>query len=662
MTGIVDSAWDLLHPDVRSSAKAIVATGKHDDAIFAAYRLIEATLQERLHSQSIGQALVVEAFDGPTPGVDIAKDSRDRESIRQLFSGALGHIRNDRGHKRSPSIPCPDTKICFQYLATASLLLFYLEQDRNLWPTVDGVRLFGTLANPTLEIRGEHLDRVSVVQASEKQVPSTLHSPSLLEIALPRDFRGVVQLMLPSGEPIDIPCDTRALSEQPESVYEVIAADVPLFADAECRVRREDVVGLLLRANEGGGRSFTRIQPTIPGRYRAGQFVTHGPFDQTCVAESWYQEPNSGTPQTAWSGSLVATPDVIGESGLRRNISIHILPGDIRLGPDERRSLRVRAFYVDGPASGEMDVTGEVSWSTSAERVAYVKDGVLFAKAFGEAQIEARWAGLVSKARVRTAALVRGAVIPYFQGIRRLQQLAFDQNDHMYFVNQSESVFRISSDGKFSEVARLDMGDSEVYGIDCVHVTSDNALYLSTVSQHQCLRLRLKGGRFENPEPVAPSIRGVKKGIASDTNGRVFIAVMGNFDGGQIVTIDPDGRESVFRTPDMAIYLTVGIDGRLYVPSSRLRAVHVFSPEGELVEEIPYEISDSPAGIVVDRQGAILVPFFSSGKLLRISCRGNSTAAEFIADGLGTPGGIAVDSKGRVFVSDFSGDSIRMIV
>lgn len=660
-TLISDTSWLLVHADVRACSEAIVAAGKYDDAIFAAYRLVEAILQERTGSRSIGQVLIAEAFDGEDPKISISNDKRDAEAIRQLFSGALGHIRNDRGHKRVPSIPCKTSQTCFQFLATASLLIFYLEQDRRLWPAVEGVRLFGSQTAPSLEIRGSHLDRVTAVLAGDTPSPRTIHSSSLIEANLPEGFQGFIRLVLPNGDDIKVPCDTRALSERPDSAYEVIAVDIPLFSDSRCTERHVDVVGLLLRVQEAGGRVFTRIQPTIAGKYQVGQYVTHGPFGQKVIGETWYLEPNTGTPLSAWQGSLIGEPTVLGMAGERKYIGIRILPSEIRVEPGECRSVRVRGFYIDGPASGEEDVTQKVSWEVEHGQVAHIKAGALHAKAFGNSRLEAKWKGQIATASIRVNAIVRGTVTQFLQGFRRLQQLAFDRNDNLFFVNQSESVYCVDNKGSFSEVARLEMDSSEVYGIDCLHMTSDDVMYLSTISGHQCLRLKRKGEGYGDPERVASSVLGVKKGIASHTDGTVYVAIMGDASGGQIIKVSQDGSELAFKTPDMAIYLAVGPDGRLYVPSNRTNAIHVFSSEGALLEEIPHGYSDSASGIAVGKDGSIYVVFFYSGKLIKITPSKNSAACELIADGFGTPGGIAIDSKGRVFVSDFSGDSVRMV-
>lgn len=660
-TSISDSSWLLVHADVRACSEAIVDAGKYDDAVFSAYRLVEAILQERTGSRSIGQVLIAEAFDGETPKVNISNDKRDAEAIRQLFSGALGHIRNDRGHKRVPSIPCTTSKTCFQFLSTASLLIFYLEQDRSLWPAVEGVRLFGSQTTPSLEIRGSHLDRVTAVFAGETASQTTIHSSNLIEANLTEGFQGFIRLILPNGDDLKVPCDARALSERPESVYEVIAVDIPLFTDSKCTRRHEHVVGLLLRVQEAGARIFNRIQPTIAGKYQIGQYVTHGPFSQKSVGETWYLEPTTGMPLSAWQGSLIGEPIVLGMAGERKYISIRILPNEIRVEPGESRCVRVRGFYIDGPASGEADVTQEVSWEVERGQVAHIKSGALHAKAFGNSKLEAKWKGQISTASIRVNAIVRGTVTQFFQGFRRLQQIAFDGKDNLFFVNQSESVYCVDQKGRFSEVARLEMDNSEVYGIDCLHITSDDIIYLSTVSGHQCLRLRRKGECYGDPERVAASVSGVKKGVASHSDGTVYVAIMGDISGGQIMKISQNGDELVFKTPDMAIYLAVGLDGRLYVPSNRTNSIHVFSSEGALLEEISHGYSDSASGISIGKDGSIYVAFFYSGKLVRITRSENSTTCDLIADGFGTPGGIALDSKGRIFVSDFSGDSIRMV-
>jgi hypothetical protein len=59
-----DVVWGALHATICDAAKDIACAGKLDDAIFAAFRVVEAEIQERISSRSIGDTLLDEAFNG----------------------------------------------------------------------------------------------------------------------------------------------------------------------------------------------------------------------------------------------------------------------------------------------------------------------------------------------------------------------------------------------------------------------------------------------------------------------------------------------------------------------------------------------------------------------------------------------------------------------
>ena len=106
--------WEKLHPAIRTAAQPIAEAGTYDDAIFAAFRHVEAEIQERINSRSVGEALLNEAFDGVPPKVLISADVRDQEGIEGILAGALGNIRSDRGLKKAPSLPCPSIEVAPQ--------------------------------------------------------------------------------------------------------------------------------------------------------------------------------------------------------------------------------------------------------------------------------------------------------------------------------------------------------------------------------------------------------------------------------------------------------------------------------------------------------------------------------------------------------------------
>ena len=93
--------WQSVDPKIEGQAKLIAETGKFDDAILASLRYIESTIQSRISSTAIGQALLNDAFDGPQPKIQIGA-LRDAEWIKSIFAGAFGFVRNDRAHKAIP--------------------------------------------------------------------------------------------------------------------------------------------------------------------------------------------------------------------------------------------------------------------------------------------------------------------------------------------------------------------------------------------------------------------------------------------------------------------------------------------------------------------------------------------------------------------------------
>jgi hypothetical protein len=589
-----DVVWGALHAAICDAAKDIACAGKLDDAIFAAFRVVESAIQERISSRNVGIILLEEAFDGAPPRIDIADDSRDQTAIKNLFAGALGHIRNDRGHKRAPFLPCPNVLVCFQHLAFASLLLYVLSRDRNRFPKAQTVRITGSRDQPRAEIRGENLQRVTRILASNAPAPIVRKSQSAIEVILPSGFSGFLHLESEYGVTKEVFCDCHSLEQRVDNLYQVIAADIPLYADKRCEIRRPEVVGLLLRVLEAGGGPFTRILPTASGRYKAGQYVSHGPFEDKGVKETWYRDPRDGQIFEAWNGALIAKPEILGEVGEFRYGSIRVFPPTVHTEVNERRTLHVRAYKSDGSAWREEDVTSITHWKSSNVQVAFVKDAVLYPKQFGSVTIEAEWQGLLSSAEIEVAHLSPGQRTVYYQGLRRLLQIRFDEADNLYIVNQSRSIFRLNRSGGLVEVVRIVIDDALPTGLDCVCVDTNRNLIASTPHKEHCLRFEWNGSSYSTPEPVGQSVRGTKKAIAAAQDGTLFIAVMT----GYIIRVQPDGSEDAFRTRDTTINVAVGPNGLIYTTSTNERAVHVYQPNGEFVETIPHGIADSPTDLL----------------------------------------------------------------
>jgi len=654
--------WELIDKSITASSQDIANAGKYDDAIFAAFRVVEATVQERIGSTSIGEGLIAEAFDGDLPKVFISKDARDRQGIRDLFSGALKNIRNDRGHKKAPFTPCQSLTDCLLYLSFATFLLHLLRKDKNIFPRIDNVRVFGTSEQPRAELRGANFSGSQITVAAEQQhVTVVRQTPTVLEVLLPQNFFGSLTVTVDGNQSGEIFCDVSFFGKQPISYTEVVASEIPLYSDAGARNRRSDVVGLLTRSVQGA-RDARSISPTYPNRCAAGPYITYGPFvSAPGVGESWYIDPRTNQIEYAWTQALISTPEVVGHVGKFKLGGMSILPRSVKTQIGENRALRVLGWERDSLAQREVDLTDRVKWINVDSRVAFVNKGIVIPKRLGSVRVECELEGFVGSVEVNVEQLVRGQKTVFFQGLRRLQQIRFDRADKMFIADQSASVYTLDKSGNFEEAVRLSRSDRTPSNIDCLAVDDTGGLYVNDLSRHAAFKFHWDGKAFVNPIEIGTVVKGPKKSFAIAPSGDVFIAVMGPPGQGWIIRRSKEGNESFFPSSGMAIWLAVGPDGNVYVPDVARSTIVVYQPDGAPKLEIPYNLRDSPADIAIDAEGTIYLAFFKTGRILKIFYHAPLWRTEFFPDSFGIPGGIAVDSQKRVYVSDFEGDSISVV-
>ena len=653
--------WNAINPRIRQASEEIAKTHKFDDAIFAAFRYIEGEIQERISSNSIGKNLLDEAFDGTAPKILLSSESRDQSNMKNLFVGALGNIRNDRGHKKEPAIPCESLTHCLYYLNFASLLLYLLDKDKNTYPRLESVRLFGTPDQPRAELRGANFTSGSQVLAEGIEARIVSARPELLEVLLPSQFHGNLQVVY-SGKASDKKyCSVAGLDLKRDTFYEVIAADLTLYADKEGLSPRNGIVGLILRTVQGHG--FEMVVPTYPGRYKAGEYVSHGPFESNGLPETWYIRPPSTKPELAFSSSVIVTPDILGMVANETLAGIGILPPAVKTEVGENRALRVVAWTRAGTITFDRDVTSRVTWNNPNPESAFVGEGTCRPKQLGKTVSEASLDGFIGLVEITVENIPRGLLTVFFQGLRDVQKIRFDADDNLYVCNQSASVFKISTDGQFSEIFRLPAHPRAAAVIDSLAVDRQKRLYVNHVAQGKCHRFEWDGKKYGNERELGSKIVGTKKSITIDHEGNIFIAVMAGIREGFIVRMDPSGTESHFRVPDTAIYIAVDANQRLYIPLISKSIVGVFDYAGNMITKIPYflELGQSPSDIWVSANGDIYLSIHN-GRILHIPNDSNGLSeVQFLPGSFGVPGGLAFDSKGRMFVSNSQGNEIWVV-
>lgn len=657
-----EGLWPEIHPDVAKVARARAESGQFDDAIFAAYRTVESAIQDRIASQQIGIALVTEAFSGPTPKIDISDDPRDRAGVVNLFSGALGIIRNDRAHKTKPNIPCETLQVCLWYLGFASLLLYLLSRDKNSFPRIEELRSIGTSEQPMAELRGSNFGNPNMeVYCGEVRAQVVRSTSDSVQIVLPKAFSGNIRLIVEGRPSNEIFYDASHVGSAIANYYEVRNAELPLYSDQTLSEARSGVVLALLAATEGG-LSFERAIPTRPGDLAAGQYIAHGPFDfASIIGESWYRDPRTGDIRYAWTSSALYVPQILGRVGQFRLGGISIRPRMIETNRGENRSLRVIGRESDGVATRETDLTSKVTWVSPDPEICFIDGGKLIAKKLGKSKAECRYGQFVDSVEVNISHIERGRKATYFQGPRNIQQIRFDAEDNLYLCNQGPSIFRLERNGNFAEVVSLTQDPGVVLMIDCIAVDRKKNLYANQITKQIALKFEWDGFEYKNPHEMYKNIRGAKKSIAVTEAGTTYIVVMGEVNKGLIVRRDIDGSESAIPVGGTTFLIGIGPEESLYVPIASSSLVLVYSKDGRIVNQIPYGSDNGSATDILVQADGTMYLAFQTGKVLRCSPSGFLWKAEFLPYTFGNPAGLAMDSAGRLFVSDSASGTISVV-
>lgn len=122
---------NLLHPIIDQKAYPAFRRGEYDVAVFQAFKAIEVAVREAagFEDDLIGVPLMNKAFhleDGPLTDLEAVR--AEREAVRSLFAGAIGHAKNPQSHRETPV----SMNEAAQLLAFAGYLMGHVEYRRLL--------------------------------------------------------------------------------------------------------------------------------------------------------------------------------------------------------------------------------------------------------------------------------------------------------------------------------------------------------------------------------------------------------------------------------------------------------------------------------------------------------------------------------------------------
>lgn len=184
----IDVLLTLLRPEIAEATAGYVRGRQYDDAIFAAYRRVEAAIQEQSGlTGTIGEPLVAQAFKEKSNPIKVSARQQDADRLVQLFGGSIGLYKGDRSHKDKPALPCRSLRECLRLLANASALMDLLDRDMAVAPAVRGYDHRGN----TLELRVERASAQAQAWLNDRLCNVVRHTPGSLVL----DVAGV-----PAGE------------------------------------------------------------------------------------------------------------------------------------------------------------------------------------------------------------------------------------------------------------------------------------------------------------------------------------------------------------------------------------------------------------------------------------------------------------------------------
>jgi len=118
-----------MHPGISTAAAALFADGYYSQAVFEAFKAVEARVKSLSPIDQSGKKLMSQTFGASEAKLDVATTTGqsaidEREGFNHLFMGAIQGLRDPRGHGH----PLNDTaEEAIEYLALASLLMRRLD-------------------------------------------------------------------------------------------------------------------------------------------------------------------------------------------------------------------------------------------------------------------------------------------------------------------------------------------------------------------------------------------------------------------------------------------------------------------------------------------------------------------------------------------------------
>lgn len=118
---------DFLHTRLKEKCEDHFVSGKYDDTIFNACKVVEVMTREKaqLDDTDIGKDLMRKAFNPQSPKLVYSQNNAEQESIKELFANFIGTFKNPHSHR---FVDIKDSQTAYEILIIANRLCNILDE------------------------------------------------------------------------------------------------------------------------------------------------------------------------------------------------------------------------------------------------------------------------------------------------------------------------------------------------------------------------------------------------------------------------------------------------------------------------------------------------------------------------------------------------------
>ncbi|XUL92040.1 TIGR02391 family protein [Streptomyces galilaeus] len=655
-----ETLLSVLREEIVALCAESVSQKRYDDAIFDAFRHVEAEVQRRTGlNDVIGNSLLQQAFmeEGPRQ-IKVSHRQGDQQSLYEMFKAAIGLHRGDRAHKDKPNLICRTLHECVRVLAHACVLLDLLDRDMALAPTVLG---YTQREDDTLTLRVDRATpttRVLIDERTCQVLRRDLGTITVSTVGIPTDEHNVVLIdgsLQSPGKPIWL---IRAAGQQ--NWYRVEEVNIPLYANEDCTEPIE-ATGIRLMTRDAGVLG-QRILPTQRS-YVPGDYVSWSWDSTTTLPQAWASGRSNEPPFTVFNASALFDGDPRAAAHPARTMRITLEPPLIKARVKEAHPVRALAWKTDGTAIWTETIDNPRIISDDSKIVSFERQKGMRVNAPGRCTLRLELEGQYAEAEVEAGAHSRGTVADWVTVLPPVSDIVWAEKTGLLIAAREATIWHVDpSTRKFQPAAGV-LPEPPFYGgADTLALAENGDLAVHLYGEPDLLILTGSSDLSASYVLTKPELENTITAFA--WQGADLIVAMHSQ---TVWRCTPSGERTLLgRTPDPIKRLVPdSATGTLLAITVhqvrqqvwRLDPDHPDAPEELLSEPLQ---NNTLAALTAMRNGDVYVTDFYGGRLLRLDSDGSLST---VVTGLQNPSAVCADSDGTVYVADFADQAaIRRIM